>query len=162
MSLSNRHCRIGHLSHKKHLILYVCILPIVNIYCRQREKRDVLALKLVIYFLFSVLRQGGTGFAASGVDLNAKEARPVMQVWCDKQTFGLPSIVARFCCFIFICLGFLWLWHMLSFFFLYLDHHCSLLASFPCSHLKSTAGTLSQAHCCIHYVLPSMWNKMCP
>lgn len=109
MSLSNRHCRIGHLSHKNHLILYVCILPIVNIYCRQREKRDVLALKLVIYFLFSVLRQGGTGFAASGVDLNAKEARPVMQVWCDKQTFGLPSIVARFFCFIFICLGFLWL-----------------------------------------------------
>lgn len=45
-----------------------------------KRKRDVLALKLVIYSLFSVLRQGGTGFAASGVDLNAKEARPVMQV----------------------------------------------------------------------------------
>lgn len=28
-----------------------------------------------------VFRQGGTGFAASGVDLRAKEARPVMQVW---------------------------------------------------------------------------------
>ena len=30
-----------------------------------------------------VFWQGGTGFAASGVDLRAKEARPVMQVWVD-------------------------------------------------------------------------------
>lgn len=31
--------------------------------------------------MLSVLQQGGTGFAASGVELYAKEARPVMQVW---------------------------------------------------------------------------------
>ena len=30
---------------------------------------------------FSFLTQGGTGFAGSGVQLKAKEARPVMQAW---------------------------------------------------------------------------------
>lgn len=31
-------------------------------------------------YTFLLLSQGGTGFAGSGVTLNAKEARPVMQV----------------------------------------------------------------------------------
>lgn len=37
----------------------------------------------VLLMVCNVFWQGGTGFAASGVDLRAKEARPVMQVWDD-------------------------------------------------------------------------------
>lgn len=46
------------------------------------EQRLFLSLTVLWSFVFW---KGGTGFAGSGIDLTAKEARPVMQAWGDRR-----------------------------------------------------------------------------
>lgn len=80
----------------------------------------------------SCLHQGGTGFAACGVELKAKEARPVMQVWrTTVHVFNLFYFIVFFfvfCLVVFfhlyifalfrtkMILMYLWLFTMSSFF----------------------------------------------